>query len=255
MSSTPGDRRARRQAAREARKAAEPPRSSTPRWLVPGLIVAAIAVAGILAIVLPGSNPPSSGGTSSVRPSVSGPASGAPDGSPGSTASSGSVGAVQEPTITGTPLPALPRDGADPAVGLAVPAVQGTDFTGKPVAISADGRPKVLLFLAHWCPHCQAEVPVIQAWVNGGGLPEGVDLISVATGIDPNAPNYPPDAWLQREGWTSPVLVDPTNTVAQAYGLPAYPYFVFVGPDGKVVARTIGAPKDLDAAVAQLTGS
>jgi cytochrome c biogenesis protein CcmG/thiol:disulfide interchange protein DsbE len=250
MSSTPGDRRARRQAAREARKTAEPG-SSTPRWLVPGLIAAAVVVAGILAIVLPGSNAPSSGGSSSVRPSASSSAGG----SAVPSASLGSGGAVQEPRITGDPLPPLPRDGTDPAAGLAVPEVEGTDFNGKPVAITSDGRPKFLLFLAHWCPHCQAEVPVIQTWVNGGGLPDGVDLVSVATGIDPNAPNYPPDAWLQREGWTAPVLVDPSNTVAQAYGLPAYPYFVFVGSDGKVVARTIGAPADLDAMVGRLTGS
>jgi cytochrome c biogenesis protein CcmG, thiol:disulfide interchange protein DsbE len=253
MSSTPGDRRARRQAAREAHKA-EPPRSSMPRWLVPGLIVAAIAVAGILAIILPGSNTPSTGSSSSIRPSASASAGGSAAASP-SSAPDASEGAVQEPTIIGDPLPELPREGADPAAGLPAPEVEGTDFAGKPVAIDADGRPKMILFLAHWCPHCQAEVPVIQQWVNGGGLPNGVDLVSVATGIDPNAPNYPPDAWLQREGWTSPVLVDPSNSIAQAYGLPAYPYFVFVGADGKVVARTIGAPADLDAAVAQLTGS
>ena len=36
-------------------------------------------------------------------------------------------------------------------------------------------------------------------------------------------PNYPPDVWLASEGWTLPVLVDPTNSVAQAYGLSAYP--------------------------------
>ena len=250
MSSSPGDRRARRQAARDAHKAAEPPRSTASRWLVPGLIAAGVVVAGILAIVLPGSNTPPSGGSSSARPSVSSSAGG----SAVPTGSAGSQGVVAEPTITGDPLPELPREGDDPAAGLPVPTVEGTDFTGKPVAISADGRPKVLLFLAHWCPHCQAEVPVIQEWVNSGGLPDGVDLISVATGIDPNAPNYPPDAWLQREGWTAPVLVDPSNTVAQAYGLPAYPYFVFVGPDGKVVARTIGAPPDLDSTVGQLIG-
>jgi len=28
--------------------------------------------------------------------------------------------------------------------------------------------------------------------------------------------------------------------VASAYGLPAYPYWVFIGPDGKVVARAVG---------------
>ena len=252
MSSTSGDRRARRQAAREARKSAEP-RSSTPRWLVPGLIAAAVVVAGILAIVLPGSNAPSSGGASSIRPS----ASGSPGGSATASGPAGSAAGVQDPTITGDVLPPYPREGTDPGAGLPAPVVEGTDFGGNPVAIKADGRPKAIIFLAHWCPHCQAEVPVIQAWVNAGGVPDGVDIISVPTGIDPTLPNYPPDAWLQREGWTLPVLVDPTNSVAQAYGLTLYPFWVFVGPDGKVVTRTAGemTMPDLEAMLGRLTGS
>ena len=98
---------------------------------------------------------------------------------------------------------------------------------------------------------------MIQAWVTAGGVPTGVDLVSVATGIDPSAPNYPPEAWLAREGWTVPVIVDPTNSVAAAYGLSAYPYWVFIGPDGNVRARTTGALAiaDLEALVRGLTGS
>jgi hypothetical protein len=30
----------------------------------------------------------------------------------------------------------------------------------------------------------------------------GVEIISVVTAIDPNRPNYPPDAWLAREHWS-----------------------------------------------------
>ena len=66
----PGDRRARRQAAREACRTAEP-RSPMSRWLLPGLIAAAVVVAGILAIVLPGANSPTTGGSSSLPPSAS----------------------------------------------------------------------------------------------------------------------------------------------------------------------------------------
>src|SRR5699024_5507678 len=113
----------------------------------------------------------------------------------------------------------------------AAPTVSGSAFDGSSVKIAADGRPKVVIFLAHWCPHCQAEVPVVQAWINAKGMPDGVDLVTVATGIDPKAPNYPPDAWLAREGWTVPVIVDSTNTVAQAYGLSAYPFGTFIGSD------------------------
>lgn len=243
MSSNPGDRRARRRAAREAAPTAAG-RSPALRWLVPGLIVAAVVIAAVLAIVLPGTNGPTTGGSSSVPPSSSAAAS-APAAS----------GAVKVPTITGAQLPDFQNPNGDAAVGLAAPEVSGTDFTGKPVAIKNDGRPKVVLFIAHWCPHCQAEVPLLQTWVSAGGVPQGVDLVSVATGIDPTRPNYPPEAWLAREGWTTPVIVDPTNSVAAAYGLPAYPFWVFIGPDGKVVARAVGeiSIPDLETEIGKLT--
>src|SRR5690349_7143861 len=240
MSSNPGDRPARRRAAREA-GATSVGRSPALRWLVPGVIVAAVV------IVLPGTNGPTTGGSSSVPPTSSVAA--------GTSPAASASGAVKVPIITGAPLPDFQNPNGDSAVGLAAPEVSGTDFTGKATGIKADGRPKVVLFIAHWCPHCQAEVPLIQTWVSAGGVPQGVDLVSVATGIDPTRPNYPPDAWLQREGWTVPVVVDPTNSVASAYGLPAYPYWVFIGPDGKVVARAVGeiSIPDLETEIGKLT--
>jgi len=248
MSSTPGDRRARRQAAREAARlsgGSGGSRSPLSRWLLPGLIVAAVAIAGVLAFVLPGTGP-TTGGSSSVPPSASGAA----------TAGGSSSNAAGRPTISGDPLPPFAGPTGDEAVGVVVPTVQGTDFSGKTVSITADGRPKAIMFFAHWCPHCQAEVPLIQTWVSAGGVPQGVDLVSVATGIDPARPNYPPDAWLQREGWTVPVLVDPANTIAEAYGLTAYPFWVFVGPDGKVVGRAAGEMTipNLESMIGRLSG-
>ena len=221
-------------------------RSTTSRWLLPGLVVAAVVIAGVLAIVLPGSKSPQTGGSSSVAPSASGGPTAAPSGS----------GAAEEPTIAGDSLPQFQGGDDDDAVGMVAPTVEGTDFSGNRVSITADGRPKVIVFLAHWCPHCQAAVPLLQTWVSAGGAPEGVDLVSVATGIDPSRPNYPPDAWLQRERWTVPVIADTSNTVAQAYGLPGYPYWVFVGADGKVVARTVGELPipDLESTIGRLTG-
>lgn len=246
MSSNPGDRRARRRAAREAAETGGG-RSPAFRWLVPGVIVAAVAIAAVLAIVLPGTNRPTSGGSSSLPPSSAIAAATAP-------AASASA-SVKTPTITGAQLPDFQNPNGDAAVGLPAPEVSGTDFSGKATGIKADGRPKVVMFIAHWCPHCQAAVPLIQTWVSAGGVPQGVDLVSVATGIDPGAPNYPPEAWLQREGWTVPVIADPTNSVASAYGIPAYPYWVFIGPDGKVVARAVGeiSIPDLETEIGKLT--
>jgi hypothetical protein len=95
-------------------------------------------------------------------------------------------------------------------------------------------------------------VPVVQAWLNAGRLPATVELISVATANDPNRPNYPPEAWLAREGWTPPVLVDSDGSIASRYGLTAFPYWVVVDSAGRVVQRLAGelTPEQLDALAA-----
>ncbi len=57
-----------------------------------------------------------------------------------------------------------------------------------------------------------------------------------------NRKNYPPNLWLEREEWPAPVIVDDeTNTVANAFGLTGYPFWVAVDGDGTVVFRRAGA--------------
>jgi cytochrome c biogenesis protein CcmG/thiol:disulfide interchange protein DsbE len=142
--------------------------------------------------------------------------------------------------VSGNPLPQFTDTSDDPAVGMTLPTLEGNDQSGAPMTIAADGRPTMIMFVAHWCPHCQREVPVVQQWVDDSRLPEGVDLVSVSTAIDPSRPNYPPDEWLADEGWTAPVLVDADNSAAAAVGLSAYPFFVAIDGDGNVVLRATG---------------
>jgi thiol-disulfide isomerase/thioredoxin len=143
--------------------------------------------------------------------------------------------------VSGQPLPALPASGADPAVGQALPTISGMTFDGSPMSIGPSDGPAVILVLAHWCPHCQAEVPRVQQWIESGGVPEGVKLMTLTTSISSTRPNYPPSAWLQREHWTPPVLVDDANSTGlTALGLNSFPGFVFVKADGTVAGRLTG---------------
>jgi thiol-disulfide isomerase/thioredoxin len=142
---------------------------------------------------------------------------------------------------------ALPEYGGDPtsdaAVGTVAPTVTATDLRGGELSIAPDGRTKVLIFLAHWCPHCQAEVPVLQDWVeDSGGLPADIDVLSIATGLDPSRGNYPPSEWLfGEEGWQFPVMIDDaSSTIAGTYGLSAYPYYVALNGQNQVIARSSG---------------
>lgn len=144
--------------------------------------------------------------------------------------------------VSGAPLPTLPEAGGDPAVGQPLPTLRGVDFEGEASVVDpGDGRAKLILTLAHWCPHCQAEVPTLVAWLDDNPLPEGIELVAVATAIDPSRPNFPPSAWLAREDWPGQVLVDDGQSSAlAALGLNSFPGWVLVDSDGRVLRRMTG---------------
>lgn len=138
-------------------------------------------------------------------------------------------------------LPPFSSTANDPGIGLQAPLVEGVDSDGAPVTIGGtETGPTMLVFLAHWCPHCQRELPLIVKLMTTGDL-DGVRVVAVLTGTSSDRPNFPPQPWLVREGWTSDVLLDDAKTTAAStFGLSGYPYLVFLDTDGKVVARASG---------------
>ncbi len=150
-------------------------------------------------------------------------------------------------TVTGDVLPPHNADVADPAIGMVAPVLTGKGFSGN-IVTTTPGTPTLLVFLAHWCPFCQEEVPLLVEWEESGDMPLGVDVIAVATATDSARPNYPPSAWLAREKFPAlwPVMADDQErTAGQSFGLAAYPFFVLLDAEGKVVKRMSGVvPKD-----------
>lgn len=148
-----------------------------------------------------------------------------------------------EPIVEGTALTVFPNTQSIDfsAAGQIAPDVIAKDYSDNDISITNDGTAKAIAFIAHWCPHCQEEVPRVQEWLNSGGGVEGVDLYSVSTSANSGRPNYPASAWLENEGWTVPVIVDDkAGSVHAAYGSGGFPYWVFVNADGTVAARTAG---------------
>ena len=142
-------------------------------------------------------------------------------------------------TAAGAQLPPLPEGGDDPAVGTAAPTLEGVSPAGQGTAVGFD-QPTLIAFMAHWCPHCQAELPELVELAESGDLDE-LDAVVVLTGTDESAPNYPPGPWVDREGWTGRVLLDDENgTAASAFGLTSYPYLVLVDAEGNIVDRNAG---------------
>jgi len=144
--------------------------------------------------------------------------------------------------VDGLPLASL-TPGVDDAVGQPVPAVTGQLFNGEPITIggNASGKPTVIVGVAHWCPHCQKEVPIIQKWLDANGTPTDVDIVAISTSAAPAKGNWPASEWLAGAGWTVPTLVDDqAGTAAAAIGLSGFPFMVVVDADGNVVYRTSG---------------
>ncbi len=191
------------------------------KWLWPSLI-GGIVVIGVVAIALGGGGKDNTGGSNN-----------------GGATEKIEIAKVVE--VSGTPLPDFDTTLNDSAIGKKAPTLDGADFDGKAVtAGGASGKPQIVTFIAHWCPHCQREVPIIVDLKNKGVL-DGVELTGVVTGTSADAPNYPPSAWLATEEWDSPVLVDTADaTAGLAYGLTGYPLLVFVNPDGTVAGRWSG---------------
>jgi thiol-disulfide isomerase/thioredoxin len=104
----------------------------------------------------------------------------------------------------------------------------------------------MIAFLAHWCPHCNAEAPRLAAYLADDGLPADVNLTIVPTGSSPEGEHWPPSEWVKDMDLADveTLLDDRDQTVAAAYGLSAYPFIVMLDAEGRVVARTSGEHAD-----------
>ncbi len=146
-------------------------------------------------------------------------------------------------TVEGESLPFFDASGADPAVGQTAPVVTGNDWNGNEYTIGPSDTAKIVAMMAHWCPHCQAELPVINQWVADGGLPDGVELYgaTVLTNRLRDGSTWPPGKWLDESGWTSPALLDDeSGSIVAAYGLTSTPTYLVLGPDNENLGRISG---------------
>ena len=199
--------------------------------IVVGVVVLVLGLAGA-AVLLAGGDDESSGGVLA----------------PGETTGPTYGDDVQENRpveVTGDPLPGLDSVGAnDVAVGTAMPVVDGATFDGNAVTVGgATDGPTLYVFLAHWCPHCNDEIPELIELNNRDGLPEDMNVVGVSTAVSPGEPNYPPSEWIVDKDWPAewPVMADSAESTGFVVsGGSGFPYLMIADADGNVLARDSG---------------
>ncbi len=187
-------------------------RSRTP--LVIGIVLAVVAVVAIAAVVLTSGGDDDDASTDAMT-----------------------YGEVQ---VDGDPLP--PGETPEAGVGDLVPTITGTDYSGQAVSIApGEDGPMMIVVMAHWCPHCNREIPLLVEWEQAGDVPEGLQVVGISTAATEGRDHFPPGAWLDDLGWDWPVIADDeAQTAAAAVGTTGYPYMLFVAADGTLQAHASG---------------
>jgi thiol-disulfide isomerase/thioredoxin len=130
------------------------------------------------------------------------------------------AGVVAEHPLLGEPAPPLV------AKDLNESEVRSDDLAGKVV---------ILGFWATWCEPCIAAVPVIDE-VADRFSQQGVVYYAVSTGEDRDLVS----GFVEEQGWDVNVLVDSTETIADAFKADALPQTVVIGKSGIIESVHIG---------------
>lgn len=135
-----------------------------------------------------------------------------------------------EVTVDGAPRDSMLQTGE------AVPSFSAPELSGGTVSWSEyEGAPAVLTVWASWCPHCQAELPVLDRVMRDY---PAVGFVTITTAIgDPPSP----EEYMQENGFTFPTAVDDADgTLGAAFGIQAFPTLYFVNSDGTVAQGMTG---------------
>jgi thiol-disulfide isomerase/thioredoxin len=142
-------------------------------------------------------------------------------------------------------LPDYESSDNDTAVvgAMELPDISGPEYySGQEVDFPAgsNGKARVWLIWAHWCPHCQNELPDLNSWwpENASRFPD-IELVTVTSAIDDTRGN-PLEAYLDSSQFSFPVIVDESGAVSAKFGTTAFPFWVVTDTEGRVVFRIAG---------------
>jgi cytochrome c biogenesis protein CcmG, thiol:disulfide interchange protein DsbE len=126
-------------------------------------------------------------------------------------------------------------------VGSVAPTFSITSDAG-PFDLASVNTPVFLEVFATWCPHCQHEVPVVDALQKAyAGKVAFIGISGSPYGVDGSSPENQADitAWVQKLGVTYPVAFDPDLQIANQYLQGGYPTIVMI--DSHKIVRYVNS--------------
>lgn len=122
-------------------------------------------------------------------------------------------------------------------IGKPAPDFTLVDTKGKTWSLAElKGKVVFVNFWATWCPPCRAEMPSMQRVYNF--IPDDrFVMLAILSNDDPVLA----DAMATKIGTTFPILIDPENKTAKAYGLTGVPETYIVDKQGVLREKFIGA--------------
>lgn len=129
-------------------------------------------------------------------------------------------------------------------IGDPAPAFTLPDLNGKSVKLAdvTSARPTAVVFWSALCPHCQRELPRLQAYLKNN--PGKLNILSV-TRFNNDEHKQATHKFVKEKGITLPVLVDDQG-VNEAYGVNGIPTWVLVDTKGVVTYAAVGEKDDLN---------
>lgn len=137
-------------------------------------------------------------------------------------------------------------------VGRAAPALSGTTLDGQPFDLAGWHGSVVLVNLwASWCAPCQREMPLLVS-AYSALQDRGLRMV----GVDVRDGAVQARQFLARYGASWPSVTDTGGSLAVDWGTFGLPETYLVGPDGTVVAKSVGVvtPSWIDDHVVPLLG-
>jgi thiol-disulfide isomerase/thioredoxin len=120
--------------------------------------------------------------------------------------------------------------------GREAPEFQVKSLGGKTFGLDAlKGKPVLLDFWATWCAPCRRSMPVLDKLALEL---KNTDLVIL--GVNTGEDRKVVEAFLKKRPFEYPAVLSGESGILESYQVTAYPTFILIGRDGKIVANDIG---------------